>query len=411
MKKLLFILIILLSTPALADINPQTVNKMTAEVTEIGYVETLGNVNNVQINLTIPQEDSYQSINSFDVSYNNGICSGSCSYGFVYDKFGNRLLSLNWQNPKDSINFQVKFTVSVSRRYSVDKKTFQEFLEPTNLVQSTDSEIADLASNARGTDFEKVAYLSKWINENIKYNTIYSDVNIPSTEILQLKTGVCKEFSNLLVSFLRNLGYYSAVTVGYVYPGRIYGGETFQPHGWTEVYTDDGIISDPTWAEVGYLDATHIKFATFPDSSWTFSSAYSAGLGNFKVNLKNTNVSVKILSYDEQPTLSFSSEFLENNIWKGYAVLKTDITTDKCLLTKIDVRSCVSNQGIPFLEKINEDNVTYFCDNKTVFTIFKIPDLKENMQYSCPVAVLVYGSNQQNVSLSLSNNAEGFQHS
>lgn len=408
MKKLLIVLIILLSTPVLADINPQTVDKMTVGVTEVGSIEVSGSVSNVQLNLTIPQEDMYQRIDNFVVSDSNGACGGSCSYDFVYDKFGNKFLNINWQKPSSNIDFLVNLTVSVNRRYSVDKKTFPEFLQPTSLVQSTDSEIADLASKARGTDFEKVAYLSKWINENVRYNTVYSDVNIPATEILQLKMGVCKEFSNLLVSFMRNLGYYSAVDVGYVYPGRVYGGETFQPHGWAEIYSGNGTISDPTWGEVGYLDATHIKFATLPDSSWTFSSAYSTGFGDFKVNLKSTNVSVKILSYDEQPLVSFNSTFIEDNVWKGYAVLKTDLSAEGCLLTKLDVRSCSSGQGVSFLEKINEDNVTYFCNNKTVFTIFKIPELKDTMQYNCPISILVYGSDQQNIPLSLSNAPEGF---
>ena len=407
MKTVLILLIILLSTPALADItNPQIVNKMKAEVTETGYIELSGNINTIDLNLSIPQEDSYQKIESFEVSDNYGLCSGSCSYKFIYDKFGNKLLAISWKNPSSNINFKVKSSVTVSKRDSNEKKTLQEFLKPTNLVQSTDSEIADIASKARGTDFEKVAYLSKWISENIKYNTVYSDVNIPAKEILKVKVGVCKEFSNLLVSFLRNLGYYSAVAVGYVHPGKIYTGENFQPHGWTEVYNDNGILSDPTWAEVGYLDATHIKFATLPDSSWTFSSIYSFGYGTFKVDLKNTNASVKLLSFEETPIVSFSSKFLEDDLGNGYAVLKTDITADRCLLTKVDARSCNSNEG-EFLEKISKENITYFCNNKSVFTIFKMPDLQKNMHYTCPIGVLVYGSDQKNVPLSLLYKEEG----
>lgn len=407
MKKVLFLFIILLSAPALADItNPQIVSKMQAEIIEFGSIEISGNINNIDLNLSIPQEDSYQRIESFEVSDNKGICNNLCSYNFIYDKFGNKILNVKWKNPTENIEFKVKTVVSVSRRFSTEKKMFQEFLKPTNLVQSTDPEIANIASKARGTDFEKIAFLSKWINENIRYNTVYSEINIPAKEILKLKIGVCKEFSNLLVSFLRNLGYYSAVTVGYVHPGKIYAGQNFQPHGWSEVYADEGILADPTWAEAGYLDATHIKFATFPDSSWTISSIYSIGFGSFKVNLKNANVSVKLLNFEEQPLLSFNSEFLEDELWKGYAILKTDITADRCLMTKSDIRSC-SSDGKEVLEKINENNVTYFCNRKSVFTVFKIPDLQQAMHYTCPVGVLVYGSEQKNIPLSLSYREKG----
>ena len=401
------VLVLVLSTPAFADITtPQLVNKMRAEITEIGSIGVSGNLNRIELNLSIPQEDSYQKIESFEVSDNNGLCSGLCSYKFIYDKFGNKLLNINWEKQANDINFKIKFIISVNRRYSVEKKTNQEFLKPTSLVQSTDSEIANIASNARGTDFEKIAYLSKWINENIRYNTVYSDINIPAKEILDVRVGVCKEFSNLLVSFLRNLGYYSAVDVGYVHPGKIYTTGNFQPHGWTEVYSNEGIISDPTWGEVGYLDATHIKFATFPDSSWTFSSIYSIGYGDFRVILKDTNVSVNLLNYEESPILSFRSEFIEDKVWEGYAVLKTDLTADRCLLTRMDIRSC-SSDGEEFLQKITRENITYFCNKKSVFTIFKIPDLQKNMIYNCPVGVLVYGGDQKNIPLSLSNKELG----
>lgn len=392
----------MLSTPAFAEItNPQLIDKMQVEITEFGSIEVSGNVNEIQLNLSIPQEDIYQKIDNFEVSDSNGLCSGKCSYKFVLDKFGNKILNVNWKNPSEDIDFEVKAIVSVSRRYSTEKKMYSEFLKPTILVQSTDPDIASIASKARGSDFEKVAYLSKWINENIRYNTVYSDVNIPAKDILRLRIGVCKEFSNLLVSFLRNLGYYSAVTVGYVHPGKIYTGQNFLPHGWIESYNEEGILSDPTWGEVGYLDATHIKFATFPDSSWTFSSIYSTGFGSFIVNLKNSNVSVKLLSSEEKPLLLFTSKLLENNLWKGYAVLKTDISADKCLLTKFDIKSCSSENG-DFLEKVNKENITYFCNEKSIFTIFKIPDLQANIRYNCPIAVLVYGGEQKNIPLTLS---------
>ena len=400
--------LILTSAPAMAGItNPQIVGSMRAEVIEAGAIEVSGTVSSIQLNLSMPQEDSYQKVDNLTVLDGNVPCSGSCSYGFVYDKYGNRLLSVNWKNVAGNINFEVKSVVSVERRYSVEKKTYTDFLKPTALAQSNDPEIAALASEARGTDFEKVAYLSKWISENIKYNTVYSDVNIPAKEILRLRIGVCKEFSNLLVSFLRSLGYYSGVTVGYVHPGKVYTGENFQPHGWVEVYNDVGILSDPTWGEVGYLDATHIKFATFPDSSWTFSSIYSLGFGTFSVKqTDSTNVSVKILDYNETPLLSSNSSLLESSLGKGYAILKTDLSADMCMMTKFDINSCVDNNG-SFLEKVGDENVTYFCGKKSIFTIFKLPELQDKVQYTCPISVVVYGSDQQAVPLTLSSASEG----
>jgi hypothetical protein len=225
----------LVCTPAMAEItNPQMVDHMQTEVLETGHVRVSGNVGSISLNISIPQDDSYQSVSGFEVSDDHGPCTGSCSYRMVNDKFGNKVVSISWKNPTSAFDFRIRSVVSVSRRYSTDKKVFAEFLSQTNLVQPADPGIEAIASQAHGSDFEKVAWLSEWINENIRYNNVYSDVNIPAKDIMKLRIGVCKEFSNLLVSFLRNMGYYSAVDVGYVHPGSVYGGSSFLPHGWVE---------------------------------------------------------------------------------------------------------------------------------------------------------------------------------
>jgi hypothetical protein len=51
---------------------------------------------------------------------------------------------------------------------------------------------------------------------------------------------------------------------------------------------------------------------------------------------------------------------------------------------------------------VNKENITYFCNEKSIFTIFKIPDLQTNIRYTCPIAVLVYGGEQKNIPLALS---------
>lgn len=77
------------------------------------------------------------------------------------------------------------------------------------------------------------------------------------------------------------------------------------------------------------------------------------------------------------------------------------------MLTKFDVRSCSSDEG-EFLEKINKENTTYFCNKKSIYTIFKIPDLQKNIRYNCPIAVLVYGGEQESIPLRLSFAEQGY---
>ncbi len=412
MKKLLILAIFLLlpiQVSATNITNPQVVSEMRVNITENGSIELNGTVFNLELNLSIPQEDEHQKIEYINVNDGFGPCRTEfCSYNFVYDKYGNRLLKIKWKNPVGKVTFNVYSVVNVKRRTNTEKKILKEFIEPTYLVQSADPEIVELASNARGNNFEKVSYLAKWIGENIEYDRVYSDVNLSAKEILKVRKGVCKEFSNLLVSFLRDLGYYSAVAVGYVHPGRIYETYEFQPHGWTEIYADQGIIADPVWSEVGYLDATHIKFATFPDSSWTFSSVNANGIGNIKVKLNNIDTELKILEFKEDPFIDVTSSILVNNIWANYSVLRTDLKADGCFLTKIEYKSCVDRKGKEFLDIIEPQNIVYFCNEKTVFTIFKIPELDERQNYRCDIKVFPYAGKESNSQLVLNPKGYGY---
>ncbi len=389
--------------------NPQVVSEMRVNIIENSSIELNGTIYSLELNLSIPQEDKYQTLEEFDVRDSFGPCKTEfCSYRFVYDKYENKLLNIKWKNPIRKVNYFINSTVLVKRRMGVKNKFLKEFIEPTSLVQSADPEIVELASKARGNDFEKVSYLAKWIGENIEYDKIYKDVNLSAKDILKVKKGVCKEFSNLLVSFLRDLGYYSAVSVGYVYPGKIYETHEFQPHGWTEVYTENGIIADPVWSEVGYLDATHVKFATFPDSSWTFTSVNANGIGNIKVKLNDVDVKLKILDFKEEPFIDVSTSLLSNNIWSGYAVLRTDLKANGCFLTKIEYKSCIDEKGKDFLEIIEPQNIIYFCDEKTVFTVFKIPKLDENKIYKCDIKVFPYAGRESSVQLILNPKGYGY---
>jgi hypothetical protein len=411
MKKLIFLIIFLLfPVLALAEIkNPQVVSEMRVNIIENGSVELNGTVYNLELNLSIPQEDEYQTIEYINVNDAFGPCKTElCSYNFVYDKYGNKLLKIKWKNPPEKVTFNVYSIVNVKRRTITDKKILKEFIEPTDLVQSADPEIVELASNARGNDFEKISYLAKWIGENIEYDKVFSDVNLSAKEILKVRKGVCKEFSNLLVSFLRDLGYYSAVAVGYVHPGRVYEMYEFQPHGWTEVYADNGIVADPVWSEVGYLDATHIKFATLPDSSWTFTSVNANGIGNIKIKLNDVDTELKILDFKEEPIIDVTSSLLTNNIWSNYSVLRTDLKADGCFLTKIEYKSCVDEKGKDFLTPIYTQNIVYFCNEKSVFSIFKIPELDPRKNYKCDIKVFPYAGKETSAQLVLNPKGYGY---
>jgi len=409
MKKLMLLIsFLLLPTIALAQTqnitNPQIVSNMVVDIVETGSVSITGPLDSLELNLSIPQDDEYQDISTFEVSDQNENCNtATCSYKFIFDKYDNKLLQINWKNLKSSVTFSVRSVVSINRRAGFPSKNFTDFLLPTSLVQSLDPTIAQLAAIGRGNDFDKVAILSEWINQNVQYDTVYSDVSLSATQVLNTRKGVCKEFSNLLVSLTRNTGFYSAVAVGFVHPGRVYKGDKFEPHGWAEVYTSGGIVADPTWAEVGYLDATHIKFATLPDSNWIFETANGRGFGSFSITLGQINTTVRVLSFKESPLVTVSSSLLADTVGEGYAVVKTDLTTNRCLLTRVDSFSCLDQNRNEFLTSLNPTQIPHFCDQKSIFSIFKVPEsLSPSLRYTCPLSIVPYAGDQQNVQVTIS---------
>ncbi len=366
--------------------NPQNVEYMKAEVVQSGSV-SVGDVSDLNVSLYIPQSDSAQNVEVESVS--------NSKYFFEKDRFGNTKINMFWNNPSSTVSFTVKSLVTINRRNSADFYNLGDFSKPTELIQSTDPEIESLAENitlGKKTDFEKIASLTKWVNENIEYDLAYSDVNLSATTVLHHRKGVCDEFSTLLLSMARALGYQASYVVGYAYgKGYTFSEGDFAPHGWTEIYTPSGtIISDPTWGEIP-IDATHIRFASIAES--IYPEVNVSGVGKSpKLKINPTQTMITILEERENPIVESDSSLLEADVWSGYAVAKTEMSASGCVLTKISSQPCIFKGG-SLLQPEQNDSAVYFCGSKTAFSIFRLPDnLDAKRIYTCPIAFSVYNA-------------------
>jgi len=394
MKKLFFLLaafalaVIVFSSASLAVTvkNPQNVEYMKTEVVQSGSI-SVGDVSELNVSLYIPQSDSAQTVEIEGVS--------NPDYFFEKDRFGNGKINMFWKNPSSLVNFTVRSLVTINRRNSADFYNLGDFSKPTELIQSTDPEIESLAQNltlGKKTDFEKIASLTKWVNENIQYDLAYSDVNLSATTVLHIRKGVCDEFSTLLLSMARALGYQASYVVGYAYgKGYTFSEGDFAAHGWAEIYTPSGtIISDPTWGEIP-VDATHIRFASLAES--IYPEVNVSGIGKSpSLKINPTKTQITILEVRENPIIESASSLIESDVWGGYAVAKTEMSNPGCVLTKISSQPCVFKGGL-LLQPEQNDSAVYFCGSKTVFSIFKLPDnMDSNRIYTCPIAFSVYNS-------------------
>ncbi|MBU0591047.1 transglutaminase-like domain-containing protein [Candidatus Micrarchaeota archaeon] len=162
----------------------------------------------------------------------------------------------------------------------------------TPLTQADDGIIfqAELL-NQQNSSLQTIANLANWINDNMEYDISYWGKVVPAETVFQTRKGVCVEHTHLFMSLANSLGFKTRYASGYVYANG------WQPHAWTEVYVPSyGWLSvDPTLAQVGTLDNSHVLLRYGADQNSVFDSLIS----------QNADAT---LSFDDSITTIFSSE-------------------------------------------------------------------------------------------------------
>ncbi len=143
------------------------------------------------------------------------------------------------------------------------------YINPTEFIDFN-QEIREKASEIVGgdTDYYQVIHkLAVWVENNIEYdlNTLTSEAIQKSSWVYKNKKGVCDELTNLYISFLRSVGIPARFVGGQVYSNTE---KMFGNHGWAEVfYPGVGWMPvDVTFGQIGWIDATHVKFKESMDS-------------------------------------------------------------------------------------------------------------------------------------------------
>ncbi|MCK5234275.1 MAG: transglutaminase domain-containing protein, partial [Candidatus Aenigmarchaeota archaeon] len=172
------------------------------------------------------------------------------------------------------------------------------FLEPTENIQSDNSEIISIAGSiTKGSrsDFEKVARLAIWVNEYITYDLGYSNVILDAVEVLDVEKGVCAEYTTLFVAFARA----SNIPARYV-SGFAYGEDGWEEHAYSEVYLGKWVPVDALWLEVGNLDATHIRYTVQADNQVKNDvKVYGSELGQIVWETDDKTIDTVSVSYAE----------------------------------------------------------------------------------------------------------------
>jgi hypothetical protein len=204
----------------------------------------------------------------------------SAAYSLSRDAYGNDVLSFRYT----PVSGQAK-TISVDSlvfvsydpsNYSFEKATAgADYLQESKLVKvdaQSRSLARSIAQAARSRE-ETLAALSLWVYGNIVYDANYTDSALDSATTLQVGRGTCDEKAHLLESFLRSLGIPARHVVGFAYSGK-----DWEPHAWVEAEVNgEWVPADPTFNEIFFLDASHLRFAVGRDQDDTKLSLKATG--------------------------------------------------------------------------------------------------------------------------------------
>tara|TARA_R110001592_G_scaffold175466_1_gene414626 strand:- start:54467 stop:55261 length:795 start_codon:yes stop_codon:yes gene_type:complete len=79
--------------------------------------------------------------------------------------------------------------------------------------------------------YDQVAAITQWIRNNIRYDYQGSDIQLSAREIVDRRSGVCRDYSHLGIALCRSISIPARLVVGYLYQL-----EPMDHHAWFEAY-------------------------------------------------------------------------------------------------------------------------------------------------------------------------------
>ncbi|NJD90439.1 MAG: transglutaminase family protein [Geobacter sp.] len=247
----------------------------------------------------------------------------------VTDSFGNSFKKVTWNRLKQDVSINMQFETRVRSALSAmtSKAEFpltglaakeKVFLKRTDMVQSSDNDIAELSKTLTGgaaTEFEAVSSILNFIADNIKYT--YNPVQYDAKYTLANRSGNCQNFAHLSMALLRAAGI----------PARIVGGISLKEqwkvpideersvvqgmgqggHAWMEIYFPDlGWLSYDPQQSRQFTSSRHIKQTHGLDSTdindtWSAAPYLPAYSESIDAKFLEDRIDVKLKGSDVEP--------------------------------------------------------------------------------------------------------------
>ena len=360
--------------------NPSSIESLKVVIIQSGIISSEGRPTHINVNLTIPQDNENQVVET-DVKRE-------------YDLFGNKIGVIEQENPGNYFMYDVKSTVLSKAYHLYDlPKTYtilddvKMYLKPTENIQSNDPRIKSIAENVvknAKDDFEKVAYLAIWVNNYITYDPLYANKTLDAISVFEKRRGVCSEYTTLFTAMARSLG----IPTRYV-SAFSYGKYGWERHAYAEVWIGKWIPVDVLWLEVGYLDATHIKFGHYLDNQIKNEVRVEGeNVKNIKWVEDHTDITAidyKTIEKESNYNLYLSSDVFREG-YEGVAVL--EFTPKEYMAAQFDLEPCIGQHDVVFIENRTKNVIAKPGEKKIVYWKFSVKsDLPDNYIFRCPLTL------------------------
>lgn len=361
--------------------NPANIGELKVKITQHGkIIVSDGNLEWIKINLTFPKDNSNQLVTTTEK--------------YIEDEHGNNILTIMKDNPPNTITYSAESIVTIKERNTLHipeiytiPDDIKIYLKPTENIQSDNKDINNLAKELTKdskTDFERISNLATWVHDNVEYKINLGAVAKDALWTMENKIGTCDEFASLFIALARASGY----PARYI-SGHAYGKDGWEKHAFAEVYIGRWIPVDPTWNEVGNLDATHIQFTTKEDNIVKNEvQVYGREIGNILWTEDETDIDILKVTEKEREKdyeLTRSSDRLEMN---EEALIVLKFTPKEYKVIKLDLEPCISTEPIVEIEDKEKSIILEPGKEKIVYWKIKISDnLKKNMEYTCPLTL------------------------
>ncbi len=243
------------------------IGEAVSQMEKTWFISAQGTIRDVRLNGTFLAMNDFQEVELMEVGQ-----------GARFEQVGDEIFVI-YEAPELAGEKNITAVATVHTSYPLgitSDPAFQQFSskQAYGLVFYDDAifSAASQISAGKAGDLEVAAALAQWTNRYITYNISYWGNPAPATQVFGNPQGVCVGYAHLFIAMAKSVGLETRFVSGYAFAGE------WQAHAWAEVKIGNRWVPvDPTFGEMGILDARHIATSYSNDQGEVYDSLIAKG--------------------------------------------------------------------------------------------------------------------------------------